>query len=464
MMIAQLRRELAELLADRRLVLLLAALALATLAAGVTGGVREAEAARDRAAAERASYELWLGQGERNPHSAAHFGLHVMRPVSAAAAFDPGLSAFAGVSLWIEAHKQNSAHFRAAQDATALARYPQLSPAFLLQVIAPLAALLIGFASVAADRERGRLRFVLGQGVRPGAWLLAKALAVALALALCLAPLVLALLAGVTRAPVATLLGLGAAYGMYLLVFCLLAVAASALARRPAAALAALVAFWAFACVLAPRLATGLAGWMEPAPPGYAFRDELQRERKLAEQRLFPEEGISEHEKKTLAAHGVRHRDQLPFSMRGELLAREEEAGNEVFDRHYGALWRTWRHQASWALAAAVLSPQLALARASMGFAGTGLETELTFLAAAEQYRRSVQTLLNEDVRVSAVGKEYEYRAGRALWQRVPAFGDPRPPPAAAWRDQAPALAILALWCALACALLAAAARRLGGR
>jgi ABC-2 type transport system permease protein len=475
MIFAQLRLELAELYAAGRLRWLVLALALLTLASVLSGATRQAEQSRHRAQAERASYSFWLDQGDKNPHSAAHFGMHVARPLEPAAFFDPGLTPFTGISIWVEAHKQNAARFRAAQDGTGLARFPDLSPAFLLQVIAPLVAILLGYASVAAERERGRLRFVLGQGAAPWPWLCAKTLAVVCALGVCLAPLALVPVAGTLTdagAGAATQFGralglaagLALAYALYLLAFCALSVAVSALARRPAAALAGLVAFWACACVLAPRLATGLAAEIAPAPEGYAFRQDLQRDRKLAEQRLFPEEGMSEFERATLEKHGVKGREQLPFSMRGALLMEEEAAGDAVFDRYYGMLWSRWREQARWTLAAGLASPLPPLMRASQGYAGTGLEHELNFLRAAENYRRSVQHIMNADLRAQAAGREYTYKAGRELWASVPAFRYPSPSLGEIWQAQLAPLTLLALWCGAAFVLLNRAARRLGAR
>ena len=88
-------REIAskDLLASRResLLIVLTAVCLALLIAGAFVGMqRDAEFARERAAAELADRDAWLNQGDRNPHSAAHFSRYAFRASSPLALVDPG--------------------------------------------------------------------------------------------------------------------------------------------------------------------------------------------------------------------------------------------------------------------------------------------------------------------------------------------------------------------------------------
>lgn len=52
---------------------------------------------------------LWLEQGARNPHSAAHFGQYAYRPENIMAVIEPGLDTWIGTAIWMEGHYQNPA-------------------------------------------------------------------------------------------------------------------------------------------------------------------------------------------------------------------------------------------------------------------------------------------------------------------------------------------------------------------
>lgn len=70
-------------------------------------GDQQAEAA----AAERA---VWVGQEEKNPHSAAHFGSYAFKPVTPLLAVDRGVTAYTGVALFMEGHAVQDARYRPA--------------------------------------------------------------------------------------------------------------------------------------------------------------------------------------------------------------------------------------------------------------------------------------------------------------------------------------------------------------
>ncbi len=111
--------------------LLIAVIAL-VLVSLLTGLQRERVFVNERAEAQRIDKEVWMGQGARNPHAAAHFSRYAFRPASQLALLDPGTSDFAGLAIWMEAHYQDPAVFRRAEDSGELSRYVMLSPAFLL--------------------------------------------------------------------------------------------------------------------------------------------------------------------------------------------------------------------------------------------------------------------------------------------------------------------------------------------
>ena len=142
----------------------------------------------EHAAAAALERENWLNQGEKNSHSAGHYGVYVFKPLAPLAVFDRGLEPFVGTTVFLEAHRQNQATFLPAQDATAMRRFGELTAATGLQVLVPLLIVLLTFGALAGERERGTLRQVLSLGVRPRDLVLGKALGLGVALAVLLLP------------------------------------------------------------------------------------------------------------------------------------------------------------------------------------------------------------------------------------------------------------------------------------
>ena len=141
------RQQWRLLVRDRRLAVLGLALVLVLCTAALTGAavhsVREAE----RSAAQMEEFRIWAMQGPANPHGAAHFGRYVFKPLSPLAVVDPGLLPQLGTSLKLEAHANNPARNRALDGGTTLDRFGGLSPATMLQILAPLLIILSGFAA-----------------------------------------------------------------------------------------------------------------------------------------------------------------------------------------------------------------------------------------------------------------------------------------------------------------------------
>jgi ABC-2 type transport system permease protein len=129
-----------------------------------------------------------------------------------------------------------------------------------------------------------------------------------------------------------------------------------------------------------------------------------------------------------------------------------------VFDRHYGALFDTFERQNAVYQLGGYLAPLLAVRSLSMALAGTDFAHHRKFVQAAEEYRRGIQRVMNDDiVRSSRAGVLYV--AGPELWSRVPEFEYRTPDAYWALRTQTFSLAALAAWAALAVLALRAALR-----
>lgn len=159
------RKEFTELLRDGRFrwtALIVFALLLVSLG---LGWKNYTTVKREKDAARADSRKTWENQGERNPHSAAHFGVYAFRPKQPLSLVDSGLDNFSGSSIWVEAHYQNPARNRPIEDATALQRFGELTAAGVLQLLLPLLIVFLTFDAFAGERTNGTLRQVLSLGV-----------------------------------------------------------------------------------------------------------------------------------------------------------------------------------------------------------------------------------------------------------------------------------------------------------
>jgi ABC-2 type transport system permease protein len=150
--------------------------------------------------------------------------------------------------------------------------------------------------------------------------------------------------------------------------------------------------------------------------------------------------------------------EAAPINFSGISLQEGEEHGNEVFDRHYGALFDIFERQNRVYQLGGYLAPLVAVRSLSMALAGTDFAHHRNFVRAAEDYRRSIQRVMNDDIaRRSRPGVLYV--AGPDLWARVPDFTYRTPGAVWALATQTISLASLIAWAALSIVLLRAAVR-----
>jgi ABC-2 type transport system permease protein len=453
MILAIARKEWVELLRDGRfrgaaaLVFLLAAVGIAV------GALHVRSARTEREEGTRLTRQHWLEQGEKNPHSAAHYGVWAFKPESPLAAFDRGVEPYLGVAVYLEAHKQNLTQYRPAADATAAARFGELTGAGVLQLLVPLLIVLLTFAAFTTERENGTLRLLLSTGVRRHQLVLGKALGVGLALAMLLVP-ILAVSAGLlvlSGAAPGEVLGRAAVmvlgHGLYLAGFVFLGLAVSAWVRSSRVALVVLLAVWMVNGLLVPRLAADAARTWLPVPEAQDFA------RQLAEDY---ERGLSGHdpadqrlaalERQTLERYGVASLEQLPINFRGLALQAGEEYGNKVNAARFGELEARYHAQERLHLTFAPLSPVLALRQLSSAMARTDLDSHLRFMRQAEAYRQGLVKQMNDAVTYRSKYGDTGYKADVSLWREVPDFQADAGSVREALASQTPGLLLLAFW------------------
>jgi ABC-2 type transport system permease protein len=448
-------RELLELLRDGRLLsAVLLVLVLVTTALTVGRQHQQAFEA-ERHAAQALDYNDWLNQPERHPHDAAHQGLHVFKPLPALAMLDPGVTPYLGSTLWLQAHRQSELRFRPAQDATGLQRFGQLSVAWVLQVLAPLLVIVLGFNMLTGEREQGTLRQTLAVGVTLRQVVAGKALALLGALGVVLLPVVVAALVALLASPTPAddalrLVLLTSIYGVYFVGVAAIVLGVSAAAASARVAITVLLGLWIVAVTLLPRAAADGAREAFPSPSRAEFASALDGELANAYQRAW------------LAQFGTTQRfgADVPLSRWGAALRVDDETGYEVMDRHFEALWQSFARQQRAQEWAGLVAPVLAVRATSMTLAGTDFAAHRHFAVAGEAHRRLMQDLISADLVEHADTRgagHFDYQAGRELWERIPAFTYQAPAATDALSRAAVGVAVLLAHATLTLALLAAA-------
>jgi ABC-2 type transport system permease protein len=464
------RKELLELLRDRRVAWTAGVLILLMLGAFLMGWQQMQRTQAERTGAQNVSYHQWLGQGEKNPHSAAHFGQYAFKPSSPLSFIDPGITPFVGVSVWMEAHKQNEFKFRPARDATSLQRFGELSVAFILQVLVPLVIILLTFSAFTGERERGTLRQLLSVGIQPWQLLAGKALASAVGLCLLVLPLAVGSLvmmlplsghdAGIDGVPERAFLMI-AGYAIYHAGFAALALGVSALAKSSRKALVILLAFWAVNSFIVPRLMIDFARSVRPTPTAVEFQGALTEARKATFGHDDTHPAYLHFRDEVLKQYGVSKVEELPVDFDGLALREDDARGYRIFDSAYGALWSSYATQERIRALAGFVFPLMAIQPISMGLAGTDTEHHNDFARAAETYRRLIQDITGDDLIRNRKYGDKEYKAAPELWAKIPAFEYQIPATRGVWARQDFNFLILTTW-ALAMGIIAVfSARRL---
>jgi len=458
MMRAMLRHELRWLFRNRRLQLLGAITALLLIASGFAGdrAVRTAGRERERAVAQARAD--WVAQGPVNPHNAAHFGSFAFKPVGTLAILDGGIDAFVGNIIRLEAHAQNDAQYAAASQQSVLVRLGSLDPALVLLVLVPLLMIAIGYATIADDRENGRLQVMVVQGVSLPAVFWAKTIAL-WTLAMCfLAAIGIQTLALASQAGarldadvLSRVAAMAAVYATWLLSVTLLVTIASAIVRDARAALTGLLFLWIAAAIVAPRIAGRVAADRHPLPTRSAFEAAMREDRTKGLNGHDPEDArVKALESQVLKQYGVKDKKDLPINFDGIAMQKDEEYGDAVWDRHFGALEQQLHAQRADLHAVALVNPLMAVRALSMAIAGTDLSHARQFQHQAETYRRDlIQRLNREQAYGGSKTDDWEWKASASFIAGILDFVYAPPPLSAALAEVKTPIRALAGWTVL---------------
>lgn len=392
------REEWRSLFRDKVAVFGLLLLTVLTLVAALNAYEHQRNANAERARYQAQSNHEFESQPDRHPHRVAHFGHFLFRPLSPLAAFDPGIDAYTGNTLYLEAHRQNSANFGDVRQSSLLLRFGQLTPAFVLQVLAPLLLVFVGHAGVARERESGTLRILLAQGVGSRQIVFGKLFALSGFAALVLLPSLLALawIAVISEAYWPQSLLLAAGYTSWLLLWSLVVVLVSTLLARGRDALLSLLAVWAVLVILLPRWMPDVANAAVALPTRFETEINVEREYlQLGDAHNPNDPKFAEFRDKVLKEYGVTRIEDLPVNFVGLVGMEGERQSSELFQRYARNAFDLQARQSALVDAFGWVSPTVALRRLSMTAAGTDLASFRHFLEEGERYRYGLVQHLN---------------------------------------------------------------------
>ncbi len=439
---------------SRGLMAMAATLVLLTGGAAIVGHQRYHADAAHRGRFQQVVADQFASQPDRHPHRVAHYGFLVFRPRAPLGFFDSGIEGYAGTSIFLEAHRQNTANFSTAVQSGSTGRFGELTLAQVLQVFVPLFIFGLGGASITREREAGTLPLLLCQGVSWPMLLTGKLLGVIAVAALVVTPAVVVsamwLMSGadvvITTNIAARLATLAGAHGLFLAGCAALAVAVSARMRSSRAAMVLLLSVWVGLWVVLPRVLPAAANLLYPVPSRAEFIEEVERRvRELGDSHNPNDPRFAEIRRQALHEHGATRVEELPFNYSGFVMSQSERMTSEAFQQYMTRMIDIYHEQARLVDAAGLVSPLIGIRMLSMAVAGSDAAHVIEFDRQAETYRYQLIQQLNTlhtnevplaDDRYAHVieGAPSRLRIDRAFFQDLPAFA--YEPPQLAWSLQ----------------------------
>ena len=437
-MIAALRiaREEWRLWARSRVVLV-AALIVAVLL-GVTSAltaVRVTDEAAKRIARQASAEQAFFAQPDRHPHRMVHYGHYAFRAPPPLAAFDPGVDAVTGQSIFLEGHRQNTAMFADTRSGADLGGFAALNPANIYQLLLPLLLIIIGHGVVLRERESGTLAVMLAQGQSGLVIAGGKALALAGVAGLFLLPVAVLAAWSVAagEAPLAAAM-LFATYALYLGVWAALVLAVSTLVRQRSVALGVLVLAWLLIALIVPRIGINAASAAVDAP-GKIESDlvMLAEQRALGDGHNAADPAFDALQKQVLEQYEAQSVEELPINWRGVVAGYSEAKLTDVMNAYAENRMQQEAAQSRIVTGFGLASPTLAAGAASRALAGTDLATHHRFLRASEALRfdfvqglndlhATALTYADDAARSSDPEAEARTRINGAAWRLLDTF------------------------------------------
>ena len=360
-----------------------------TLTSVIVTAITMIELSHTRHALQTTSDKSFVDQPDRHPHRMVHYGHYAFRTPAPLSTLDPGIDAFTGNSIFLEGHRQNSAMFADNRQGTALTKLGSLTPAFIVQTLAPLLLILIGYSAISRERELQTLPYLLSQGTSGLTLIAGKGLALLCVVGLILIPLTVSslftVLNGESLLAVASFI-LG--YALYLFVWVLLILLASSVFSKNSGSFTALIFLWILLCIVMPRVASTTAATVVPSPgkieTDFAVKAEL---RKLGDGHNANDPAFKQFKQSLLKKYNVETLDELPVNFRGVVAGESEAKQTAVLNKFAEQRMQAELKQTQLSRNFGWVTPMVAIKSLSMIVVGTSIETHHRFLRETEQLR-----------------------------------------------------------------------------
>lgn len=378
----------------------------------------------------------WLEKPDKHPHRMAHYGYLAFRDKHELSFFDFGIESFAGVSIFLEAHKQNTVNFSEAGFSNGMLRFGEMSVAMVLQMLVPLLIFFLGYSSISAERESGTLKIIVCQGVSWRQLLFGKTAGIiALSFSLFIPVILLTVLLWailsdwrVSADSSVRLAFLVLSYTVYFIICAGIAVLVSAFHRSSKAALTTLLVLWVFFAIVMPRITQALGVILYPAPSKIEFAAAIASDLHQQADSHDPDDPhYAQLKAALLKKYNVDDVNKLPFNYGGYVMAEGEKISAGIYNQHQQQLNKTFEQQNSFSVAASYLNPFLAIKNLSMALTAADFKTYVDFQAQAEAYRYGLAQRMNklqiEKISNIAPGeKEKPLSISRSNWAEQPDF------------------------------------------
>lgn len=372
---------------------------------------------QQREAANRQFRHQWEQLRTDDPHSAAHFGTYIFRPLTSLSRFDNGLDPFTGSSMRIEAHVQHQMATPPLGPADMYLRFGTLTPATVLQLFFPLLLFFLCFNSYTQEKTSGTLRLLLIQGATPRDILQGKAAVyLGLMMALLLLSMLLYFPAMATISNLSRILLLMISYCWYAGIFVILGLWLSTIARHAGQSLLLLCSIWLCWNILLPRIAAAAGEALYPLPSQPYLQEKIDQAIKTGIDGNDPRDARTARlERSLLQQYKVSSPDQLPVNFDAIRLQADEDYAQRVYEKYAAMTDSLTRRQNSVQHYLAAADPYLAIRRISMALCGTDYEHQHHFHQAAGQYRNRFIRRLNHAM-------AYGGDQGSQLYQQLEVF------------------------------------------
>lgn len=380
--------------------------------------------------------DKWEAQPDKHPHRMSHYGYLAFRPKHELSFFDFGIESFAGVSIFLEAHKQNTVNFSEASFSSGMLRFGEMSVAMVLQVLVPLLIFFLGYASIAAERESGTLRILLCQGVSWKEILAGKVAGIIGVTFILFIPVICVTLilwwilsnGQVAADTVYRLIMLITAYIFYFIVCAAISVLCSAFHKTAKGALTTLIVVWIIFVIVLPKVTQAVGMSLYTSPARVEFEDHLKQDIKDIGNSHNPDDShFKELKAQILKDYNVKTISELPFNYNGYIMEMGERNSSGIFNKHYDQLIEKFSKQNSFTQYIGYFNPYLAIKNISMALTGADFANYIDFQRQAENYRYLVVQTMNQlhkqEIKYDkSISDDRKHKVDKQKWLSLPPF------------------------------------------